>query len=121
MSYRNHLTPAQLRSFKRRARFTLCGEPCDVFSEPAPYDGGILFVTVNRNADSGDAWLESTSYTYDDPTAEIAPEYLAKCRKVDEKTARDVICTELVRWACMPEGTVTGWTREQIRQEANSI
>lgn len=121
MSLINYLTPAQLRNFKRRARFTACGEPADVFSEPAPYNGGLLFVTVNRNSETGDSWLEATSYTYYEDPGEIAPDYLSKCHKVDEKTARDVICTELVRWASYPDGTVTGWTPEQIRQEANRI
>lgn len=121
MSWRNYLTPQQLRNFRRRARFTACGEPCDVFAgptNPARTEYETLFITVNRN-DAG-AWLEATSYTYADPTDEIRPDYMRECRKVPEADARAIIVQELHRWASYPD-TVAGWTPEQIAAEADRI
>lgn len=124
MSYKNELTPQQLRNFRRRARFTVCGEPCDVFAGPTDPENpaardDVMFVTVNRNSRA--AWLEATSYTYNDPTDEIRPDYLKLCRKVDEQTARRVIARELYRWASMRFGTVSGYTPEDIAAEADRI
>ena len=121
MSYQNELTKQQERNFKRRCRFTACGEPCDVFADPAPYDGGVFFATINRITETGAAWIEGTSYTYADPTDEISPDYLAACKKATPDTARRVIVQELRRWASMPEGTIAGYTPEQIAAEADRI
>lgn len=121
MSYQNELTKQQERNFKRRCRFTVCGEPCDVFTDPAPYDGGVFFATINRNTKTGAAWIEATSYTYADPTDEISPDYLAACKKAPEDIAREIIAKELRRWVSMPEGTVKGWSPEQIAAEADRI
>lgn len=121
MSYQNELTPQQLRNFKRRCRFTACGEPCDVFTDPAPYDGGVFFATINRNTETGAAWIEGTSYTYAEPTEEISPDYMHLCKKARENDAREIIAKELRRWASMPEGTVSGWSPEQIAAEAERI
>lgn len=123
MSWTNYLTPAQERSFKRRARFTVCGEPADVFAgptDPARTEYETLFITVNRD-NAGNAWLEATSYTYADPIDEIRPDYMRLCRKVPEADARRIITTELRRWARMPEGTVTGWSPAEIAAEADRI
>lgn len=117
MSYRNHLTPQQLRNFKRRCRFTACGEPCDVYSEPTICGAGltaVMLVTVNRYSDNNAQWLEANG-------EEISPEFLRKCSKVSESYARAIIARELDRWAAMPAGTVSGWTPEQIMQEAERI
>lgn len=124
MSYQNELTPQQLRNFKRRARFTVCGEPCDVFAGPTDPENpaardDVMFVTVNRNSRA--AWLEATSYTYADPTDEMRPDYLKLCRKVDEQTAREIIARELRRWASYPADTVEGYTPAQIAAEAERI
>lgn len=121
MSYQNELTPQQLRNFKRRARFTACGEPADVFTEPAPYDGGVFFATINRNTKTGAAWIEGKSYTYAEPIEEISPDYLRKCRKANEADAREIIARELWFWSALPEGTVSGWSPEQIAAEADRI
>lgn len=117
----NHLTARQLDNFRRRCRFTACGEPCDVFTDPAPYDGGVFFATINRNTETGAAWIEGKSYTYADPAEEISPDYLAACKKAPEDTAREIIAKELRRWASMPAGTVSGWSPEQITAEAERI
>ena len=124
MSYQNELTPAQLRNFKRRARFTVCGEPADVFTGPTDPErpatrDDVIFVTVNRNDRA--AWLEATSYIYADPTDEIRTDYLQLCRKVPEADAREIIARELYRWARMPAGTVKGYTPAQIEAEAERI
>lgn len=124
MSYQNELTPAQLRNFKRRCRFTACGEPCDVFAGPTDPENpaardDVMFVTVNRNSRA--AWLEATSYTYADPTDEIRPDYLKLCKKVPEQTAREIIVKELRRWASYPADTVEGYTPAQIAAEADRI
>ena len=121
MAYRNELTPQQLRHFTRRARFTVCGEPCDVFTEPWPYQSNLLFVTVNHNTETGASWLEATSYTYADPTDEIRPDYLKLCRKVTEADAREIIAREVRRWAGMPDGTITGYSPAQLEAEAERI
>lgn len=125
MSWENYLTPAQLRNFKRRCRFTACGEPCDVYTGPTDPDDStsrdVMFVTVNRYSDNSAQWLEASSYIYADPTGEIRPDYLKLCRKVSEADARAIIARELERWAHYPAGTVSGWTPEQIRQEAERI
>lgn len=92
MSYQNELTPQQERNFKRRCRFTACGEPCDVFTAP---DGDIFLATINRYSDSSAAWIEATSYTCYEGIQEIGPGYLRQCRKADEQTARRVISVEL--------------------------
>ncbi len=123
MSWKNYLTPQQLRNFKRRARFTACGEPADVFAGPTDPENpatrdDVIFVTINRNDRA--AWLEATSYTYADPTDEIRPDYLKLCRKVPEQTAREIIARELRRWASYPD-TVTGYTPAQIEAEAERI
>lgn len=122
MSWKNYLTPQQLRNFKRRARFTVCGMPADVFTEP----DGVLFVTVNHNSESGASWYEGTPYhetedgTFYDPTEEIAPFYVKKLRKADDATARRIIAKELHVWARYPD-TVAGWSPEQIAAEADRI
>lgn len=125
MSYQNELTPQQERNFKRRCRFTACGEPCDVFTGPSDPDDStardVMFMTINRNTKTGTAWIEATSYVYADPTDEIRPDYLKLCRKTDEATAREIIARELHRWASYPAGTVDGWTPEQIEAEAERI
>jgi len=125
MSYQNELTKQQERNFRRRCRFTACGEPCDVFEGPSDPDDStardVMFMTINRNTKTGAAWIEATSYIYADPTDEIRPDYLKLCRKIDEADAREIIAQELRRWASMPEGTVVGWTPEQIAAEADRI
>lgn len=124
MSYYNTLTPQQLRNFKRRARFTACGEPADVFAEPM---NAVLFVTINRNTETGDAWHEGTPYretyrnTYRGDTEELSPWYVSKLRKVPEATARRIISRELHHWAKLPAGTVSGYTPAQIEAEADRI
>lgn len=118
MSYQNHLTPQQLRNFRRRCRFIVCGEPCDVFKDR---EGDIFLATVNRYEDNSAAWIEATSYTYYEGAQEIGPNYLRECRKADETTARRVISTELAMWSRMPDGTVAGWAPEQIAEEARRI
>lgn len=123
MSWTNYLTPAQLRNFTRRCRFTACGEPADVFAgptNPARTEYETLFITTNRD-DAGNVWLEATSYTYADPTDEIRPDYMRECHKIDRDDARAIVARELRRWARMPEGTVTGWSPEQIAAEADRI
>lgn len=119
MSWRNHLTPQQLRNFSRRARFTVCGEPADVFTDP-DFDA-LQFVTVNR--DSRTAWLEATAYhRYTiDATEEVGPEFVRTLGKATPETARRIIVQELRRWASYPDGTVTGWTPAQIAAEAERI
>jgi len=125
MSYQNELTKQQERNFRRRCRFTACGEPCDVFEGPSDPDDStardVMFMTINRNTKTGAAWIEATSYIYADPTDEIRPDYLKLCRKIDEADAREIIAQELRRWASMPEGTVAGYTPEQIAAEADRI
>lgn len=125
MSWRNYLTPQQLRNFTRRCRFTACGEPADVFSGPADPDDStardVMFVTVNRNTDTGTAWLEATSYTYADPTDEIRPDYLRLCKKIDRDNARCIIVQELYQWSRMPEGTIAGYTPAEIAAEAERL
>ncbi len=125
MSYQNELTKQQERNFKRRCRFTACGEPCDVFAGPSDPDDStardVMFMTINRNNETGAAWIEATSYIYADPTDEIRPDYMHMCRKINEDDARSIIYTELLSLAIMPEGTVTGWTPEQIEVEAERI
>ena len=125
MSYRNHLTKQQERNFRRRCRFTACGEPCDVFTGPSAPDDStardVMFMTINRDAQTGSAWIEATSYIYADPTDEVRPDYLKLCKKISEDDARSIIYTELLSWAIMPEGTVAGWTPEQIAAEADRI
>ena len=123
MSWKNYLTPQQLRSFSRRCRFTACGEPADVFAgptNPARTEYETLFITVNRDG-AGNTWLEATSYTYADPTDEIRPDYMRECRKVPEADARRIIARELYRWASMPIGTVSGYTPEQIAAQADAL
>ena len=126
MSYRNELTPQQLRNFKRRCRFTACGEPCDVFTH-REHRRDMQLVTINRNAETGATWLELTEYIhvgdgyYIDPAMEIHPGYVSSLEKATEDTARKIIAQELHRWASMPDGTVDGWTPEQIRQEAEAL
>lgn len=125
MSWTNYLTPHQLRNFRRRCRFTACGEPCDVFTGPTDPDDStsrdVMFVTVNSYNDDSAQWLEATSHIYADPTGEIRPDYLKLCRKAPEADARAIIARELDRWAAMPAGTVTGWSPEQIKAEADRI
>ena len=125
MSYQNELTKQQERNFKRRCRFTACGEPCDVFAGPSSPDDStardVMFMTINRNTQTGAAWIEATSYIYTDPTDEVRPDYLKLCKKINEDDARSIIYSELLSWAIMPEGTVTGWTPEQIAAEADRI
>ena len=124
MSHQNHLTPQQLRSFTRRCRFTVFDEPADVFTEPANI---VLFLTVNHNTETGATWYEGTPYretyrnTYHGATEEVSPWYVSKLRKAPEATARRIISQELRRWAHMPEGTVSGWSPEQIADEADRI
>lgn len=117
----NHLTARQLDNFTRRCRFTVCGEPADVFTEPAFSGSGLLFVTVNRSLVNNTAWLEGTSYTYNDPTDEISPDYMSKCKKAPEHIARSIIAQELRKWARYPADTVTGYTPAQIAAEADRI
>lgn len=121
MSYQNHLTPQQLRSFTRRARFTACGEPCEVFADP-DFDA-LQFVTVNRNTSTGSAWLEATAYhRYTiDATEEVGPEFVRMLGKATPETARRIISQELHRWASMPAGTVAGWSPAHIEAEADRI
>ena len=115
MSWKNYLTPQQLRNFKRRARFTACGEPADVFSDRFLCNCTFYFVTVNRNTETGEALLEADG-------EEISPDYVSGvCRKVPEAHARRIIAHELYRWARMPEGTVSGYTPEQIAAEADAL
>lgn len=124
MSWKNYLTPQQLRNFTRRARFTACGEPADVFAgptNPERTEHETLLITVNRNTKTGDAWLEATSYTYADPTDEIRPDYMRECRKIPEADARAIIVQELYQWARMPEGTVKGYTPAEIVAEAERL
>ena len=123
MSYQNELTPQQLRNFKRRCRFTACGEPVDVFAgptNPARTEYETLFITVNRD-NAGHVWLEATSYTYADPTDEIRPDYMRECRKVPEADARHIIVQELYQWARMPDGTIAGYTPAEIVAEAERL
>lgn len=126
MSYQNELTPQQLRNFKRRTRFTVCGEPCDVFTH-REHCRDMQLVTINRNAETGTAWLELTEYIrigdsyYIDPTVEVHLGYVSSLDKAPEDTARRIIAQELHRLASMPEGTITGYTPEQITEEANRI
>lgn len=121
----NHLTARQIDNFGRRCRFTACGEPCDVFAGPSSPDDStardVMFITINHNTETGASWLEATSYIYADPTDEISPDYMHLCRKIDEADAREIIAQELRRWASMPEGTITGYTPEQIAAEADRI
>ena len=121
MSYQNELTKQQERNFARRCRFTACGEPCDVFADP-DYSA-LQFVTINRNPKTGAAWLEATAYhRYTiDATEEVGPEFMRMLGKATPDTARRVIVQELRRWASYPEGTVTGYTPEQIAAEADRI
>lgn len=125
MSWKNYLTPAQLRNFKRRCRFTACGEPADVFTGPVypddPTTRDVMFVTVNRDTKTGDAWLEATSYTYADPTGEIRPDYLKLCKKIDRDDARVIVVQELYQWSRMPEGTIAGYTPAEIVAEAERL
>lgn len=121
MSYQNELTKQQERNFKRRCRFTACGEPCDVFNDPAPYDGGVFFATINRRTKTGAAWIEGKSYTYAEPIEEISPDYLRKCHKVNEADAREIVAREMWLWSSLPAGTVSGWSPEQIAAEAERI
>lgn len=116
MSYLNELTPQQLRNFTRRCRFTACGEPCDVFSEPTDRaeHAQIIIVTVNRYIDNSAMWLEADG-------EEISPDYLRSCKKVSKDTARRIISHELHNWAELPDGTVTGWSPDQIAAEADRI
>lgn len=111
MSWTNYLTPTQLRNFKRRARFTACGEPADVFADP-DYDA-LQFVTVNRDS-AGNTWLEIDG-------DEIRPDYMRECHKVPEADARRIISQELRKWAGYPAGTVSGWSPEDIAAEADRI
>lgn len=126
MSHRNHLTAQQLRNFKRRARFTACGEPCDVFTH-REHRQDMQLVTINRNAETGAAWLELTEYIrvgdgyHIDPAMEIHLGYVSSLDKADEDTARRVIAQELRRWASMPDGTITGWSPAEIAAEAQRI
>lgn len=119
MSWTNYLTPAQLRNFKRRARFTACGEPADVFADP-DYDA-LQFVTINR--DRYGAWFEATAYhRYTiDATEEVGPEFVRMLGKATPETARRIISQELRRWAGYPAGTVSGWSPEDIAAEADRI
>lgn len=121
----NHLTARQLDSFSRRCRFTACGEPCDVFAGPSSPDDStardVMFMTINRNAETGAAWIEATSYTYADPTEEISPDYMHLCKKINEDDARAIVVQELYSWARMPEGTVNGYTPAEIIAEAEAI
>ena len=125
MSYQNELTKQQERNFARRCRFTACGEPCDVFAGPSSPDDSaardVMFMTINRNTETSASWLEATSYIYADPTDEVRPDYMHLCRKIDKADAREIIVRELRRWASYPEGTVTGYTPEQIAAEADRI
>lgn len=117
MSYQNELTPQQLRNFRRRARFTVCGEPADVFAgptDPEHTDYEVMFVTINRYIDTNAAWLEANG-------DEIRPDYMRECHKVDEADARRIISQELRRWAGYPAGTVSGWSPEDIAAEADRI
>lgn len=126
MSYQNELTKQQERNFRRRCRFTACGEPCDVFTH-REHRRDMQLVTINRNAETGAAWLELTEYIpvgngyYIDPAMEINLGYASSLDKADEDTAREIIAQELRRWASMPEGTITGYTPEQIAAEADRI
>ena len=126
MSYQNELTKQQERNFKRRCRFTACGEPCDVFTH-REHRQDMQLVTINRNAETGAAWLELTEYIrvgdgyYIDPAMEIHLGYVNSLDKDDEDTARRIIVQELRRWASMPEGTIAGYTPEQIAAEADRI
>ena len=119
MSYQNHLTPQQLRNYSRRARFTVCGEPADVFTDP-DFDA-LMFVTVNR--DSRAAWLEATPYHRHtiDATEEVGPEFVRTLGKATPDTARRIISQELRRWASYPDATITGYTPAQIAAEAERI
>ena len=126
MSYQNELTKQQERNFKRRARFTACGEPCDVFTH-REHRQDMQLVTINHNAETGAAWLELTEYIrvgdgyHIDPAMEIHLGYVNSLDKAPEDTAREIIAQELRRWASMPEGTITGYTPEQIAAEADRI
>jgi len=116
MSWTNYLTPTQLRNFKRRARFTACGEPADVFAGPTDPEHTayeVMFVTVNRDS-AGNTWLETDG-------DEIRPDYMRECHKVPEANARRIISQELRRWAGYPAGTVSGWSPEDIAAEADRI
>lgn len=119
----NHLTARQLDNFSRRARFTVCGEPCDVLNEPWPYQSHLLFVTINHNTETGASWLEATHYSRYEGiyTTEAPAAYISKCRKVPEAEAREIIAREVRRWAGMPDGTITGYTPAQLEAEAERI
>lgn len=121
----NHLTARQLDNFSRRCRFTACGEPCDVFAGPSSPDDStardVMFITINRNTETGASWLEATSYVYADPTEEISPDYMHLCKKINEDDARRIISQELYQWASYPEGTITGWSPAEIAAEAQRI
>ena len=125
MSYQNELTKQQERNFRRRCRFTACGEPCDVFEGPSDPDDStardVMFMTINRNTKTGAAWIEATSYIYADPTDEIRPDYLKLCRKIDEDDARAIVVQKLYSWAKCPAGTVNGYTPADIIAEAEAI
>jgi len=122
----NHLTARQLDNFNRRCRFIACGEPCDVFTH-REHRKDMQLVTINRNTETGAAWLELTEYIhvgdgyYIDPAMEIHLGYVSSLDKADEDDARRVIVQELRRWASMPEGTIAGYTPEQIAAEADRI
>ena len=107
----NHLTKQQERNFKRRCRFTACGEPVDVFKEA---DGNFMLVTINRYYDGSAAWLEADG-------EEIRPDYLRACKKAPESIARSVIAQELESWARLPEGTIAGYDADSIRAERERI
>lgn len=103
MSYQNELTPQELRNFKRRARFTACGEPCDVFTH-REHRSDMQLVTTNRNTVTGSAWLELTEYIrvgdgyYIAPAMEIHLGYVSSLDKATEDTAREIIAQELRRY-----------------------
>ena len=126
MSYKNELTKQQERNFKRRARFAACGEPCDVFTH-REHRHDMQLVTINRNTETGATWLELTEYIrvgdgyHIDPAIEIHLGYVSSLGKATEDTAREIIAQELRRWASMPEGTIAGYTPEQIAAEADRI
>ena len=118
----NHLTARQLDNFKRRCRFTVCGEPCDVFTH-REHRHDMQLVTINRNTETGAAWLELTEYIrvgdgyYIDPATEIHLGYVSSLDKATEDIAREIIADYVREWARYEDPD----TAELLRDAAENI